>query len=193
MYDATADAYCYPDTTILKNRLGLTSQQALDAFELEASTQRASESLPVGRLSVRHYLAIHHHLFQDVYVWAGRTRTVRISKDGSMFCYPEHVQAQLRGLFGILRKVAFLRVLPRAIFMAKAAHFLAELNAIHPFREGNGRTQLAFLTLLAAQAGYPLDIESLDPGEMLEAMIASFGGGEERLREALSRLTPSRA
>lgn len=193
MYDATADAYCYPDTTILKNRLGLTSQQALDAFELEASTQRASESLPVGRLSVRHYLAIHHHLFQDVYVWAGRTRTVRISKDGSMFCYPEHVQAQLRGLFGILRKVAFLRGLPRAIFMAKAAHFLAELNAIHPFREGNGRTQLAFLTLLAAQAGYPLDIESLDPGEMLEAMIASFGGGEERLREALSRLTPSRA
>ena len=87
-YDAVVDAYCYQGTTVLKNRLRLTDQAALEAYEIEVTTQRASEPLPAGRLGTRHYLAIHRHLFQDVYAWAGRIRTVRIAKDRSMFCYP---------------------------------------------------------------------------------------------------------
>src|ERR1019366_6481621 len=85
--DAIEDPYCYPGTTVLKNRAGHRTQRALTQFETAMSAQRADEPLPTGRLSVHHYQAIHRHLFQDVYSWAGTFRTVRISKDGSMFCY----------------------------------------------------------------------------------------------------------
>lgn len=69
-----------------------------------------------------------------------------------------------------------------------AAHFLAELNAIHPFREGNGRTQLSYLTLLAARAGHPLALERMKPEAMLTAMVASFKGDEEPLAALIEGL-----
>lgn len=189
MYQAGVDPYCYPGTTVLRNLLGLTSEAALEAYELAATMQRASEPLPAGRLSVRHYRAIHRHLFQDVYAWAGRIRSIRLAKGGNAFCYPEHIDAQLAILFATLRRDGFLRCLPRAAFVAGAAQFLAELNAIHAFREGNGRTQLAFMSLLAAQAGHPMDLDRLDPEVMLAAMIASFSGREAPLVRVLDALT----
>jgi cell filamentation protein len=85
MYEAIVDPYCYSGSTVLKNIPGLRSQRALDRFEAAITAQRADEPLPSGRLSVAHYRAVHHHLFQDVYAWAGRFRTVRISK-GSRPC-----------------------------------------------------------------------------------------------------------
>lgn len=140
MYDSVADPYCYPGTSVLKNHANIHDQEALSAFEHEAMLQRAEEPFPVGRLSVAHFRALHHHLFQDVYPWAGKFRTVRISKGGSMFCYPENISGEMRQLFARLRRARFLEGLPAAEFASKAAHFLADLNAIHPFREGNGRT-----------------------------------------------------
>ncbi len=110
--------------------------------------------MPPGQLSVTHYKRLHYHLFQDVYSWAGKFRTVRISKKDSMFCYPENISGEMNILFDKLRQEKHLKSLELKIFAHKAAHFLAELNAIHPFREGNGRTQLAFLTILASQAGH---------------------------------------
>lgn len=109
MYDAVPDPYCYPDTTVLINRLGLRDQAELDAFEAEITRARAGEPLPAGRLSVTHYRAIHRHLFQDVYRWAGRFRTVRIAKDGSMFCFPERIDGEMAKLFDGLRLSHFLR------------------------------------------------------------------------------------
>jgi cell filamentation protein len=188
VYDAVEDPYCYPGTTVLQNRVGLTDQEALNAFELDMTTQRASEPLPQGRLDVRHYLAIHRHLFGDVYSWAGRRRTVRISKDGSAFAYPENIDREMARLFGWLRERQQLRDLPAADFARDASHFLAELNAIHPFREGNGRTSLTFLALLAARAGYPLRLERLEPDEMLRAAIESFHGRNARLEALIARL-----
>lgn len=187
-YDAVVDAYCYKGTTVLKNRLRLTDQAALDAYEIEVTTQRASEPLPAGRLGLRHYLAIHRHLFQDVYAWAGRIRTVRIAKDGSMFCYPEQIEAQLNRIFAALRAENFLRDLSVTDFARRVAHVLAELNAIHAFRDGNGRTQLAFAALLAARAGHPLDLGRLVPDAVLTAMIKSFRGDEEPLVAILANL-----
>src|SRR6202012_2718480 len=146
MYDAVEDPYCYPGTTVLINKLGLRNQAALDKFEAEITRQRSAEPLPAGNLDAAHYLAVHHHLFQDVYSWAGRIRNVRISKDGSMFCYPEHIQAELNKLFVRLRAADYLRNIDRGIFAIKAADFTADLNAVHAFREGNGRSQLSFLT-----------------------------------------------
>ncbi|MHB8268208.1 Fic/DOC family protein [Bradyrhizobium sp.] len=188
MYDAVVDPYCYPDTTVLINKLGLRDQAKLDAFEAEITTQRAAEPFPAGRLSYAHYRAMHRHLFQDVYKWAGRLRTVRISKEGSMFCYPEHIDGEMRKLFGALRDNRYFQGLRPHEFARRAAHFLSELNAIHPFREGNGRTQLALLTLLAERAGHPLALNNLEPPALLAAMVTSFSGKETKLRKLIEML-----
>src|SRR5262249_52138554 len=157
MYEAEADPYCYPETTVLINRAGLRDQAALSAFEAEMVSQRFREPLPPGRLTARHYCAIHRHLFQDVYAWAGKIRTVRIAKQGSAFCYPEHIGREMQRLFGELARQKQFRGRNSADFAERTAHFLAELNAVHPFREGNGRAQLSFLVNLAYRAGHPLD------------------------------------
>src|SRR5256712_8933224 len=73
-------------------------------------------------------------------------------------------------------------------FAEKAAHFLAELNAIHAFREGNGRSQLTFFDMLADHAGYPLILDKFEPTKMLDAMIASFGGDEHKLAAIIEGL-----
>jgi cell filamentation protein len=193
MYDAIDDPYTYQNSTVLINKLNLRDQQGLDDFEAEISSARADEPLPEGDLDFSHYCAIHHHLFQDVYDWAGQVRTVRIAKGGNPFCFPEHIETQASKLFADLKAVNFLCDLAPADFVAQSAHFLSELNAIHAFREGNGRSQLAFLTLLANEAGHPLDLSKLPPDEMLSAMIASFEGNEEPLRTMIEGLVSPRS
>ena len=168
------------------NKLDLRNRSDLDAFEAEISSARAEEPLPGGSMDFEHYKAIHHHLFQDVYHWAGQVRTVRIAKGGNPFCFPENIEGQATRLFDNLRLADYLRNLDTQTFADKAAHFLAELNAI--FREGNGRSQLTFFALLADHAGHPLKIERLKPDEMLAAMIASFEGDERRLANVIHGL-----
>lgn len=188
MYEVHDDTYCYPGTTILKNKLDLRDAARLAEFEAEITDQRAGEPLPDGSLDYAHYRMIHHHLFQDVYDWAGKTRTVRISKGGNPFCYPEHIDKQMEQLFGWLKANNYLRGHDKGQFAKKAAHFLAGLNAIHPFREGNGRTQLSFLALLSEVAGHPLELERLDPQGIFDATIESFGGDENGLAEQIASL-----
>lgn len=187
-YEVFEDPYCYKGTFVLKNKRGLRNAAALEQFELEMTTARADEPFPSGRFGAPHYRALHRHLFQDVYAWAGRYRTVRTSKGGNAFCYPENIAAQMEKLFlelptGLLRRGAS----PEE-FALSAAKFLAELNAIHPFREGNGRSQLSFLYLAAAKAGHPLDFSRIRPTEFLDAMIVSFEGVLMPLKTEIHRL-----
>lgn len=188
MYEAEEDPYCYPGTAVLKNIPGLRTQEKLDSFEVASTMQRADEPLPTGRLSLSHYQAIHHHLFQDVYPWAGKFRSVRMSKDQSAFCYPEYVAQEMKALFAGVAAKRLLRNLTLPAFAQEAAEFLATLNAIHPFREGNGRTQTLFLALLADQAGHPLDLEKLSPEPFLAAMVRSFQGDMKPLRAQIEYL-----
>lgn len=188
MYGAFDDPYCYPGTNVLINKLDIRDLGLLEAFEEEITRERAAEPLPSGQLSVRHFRAVHRHLFQDVFDWAGELRTVRIFRENSAFAYPENIPGELKRLFAWLQERRYLRELDRRAFAAGAAHFLAELNAIHAFRDGNGRTQLGFMTLLASKAGHPLDLEKLEPSRFLEAMIASFKGDESRLAHQLEVL-----
>jgi cell filamentation protein len=188
VYDAVKDPYCYPGTKVLKNRVNIRRAMELRQFELAMTTQRFDEPLPRGRLSASHYCAVHRHLFQDVYAWAGKFRSVRISRNGSAFCYPENIAKELRRLFADLGKRHFLRELTPKEFAVQAAHFLAELNAIHAFRDGNGRSQLAFVIILADQAGHPFDLARLRPAKFLKAMVASFFGNEKLLAAELGKL-----
>jgi cell filamentation protein len=188
MYDAIDDPYTYENSTVLINKLDLRNQDELDAYEAEISNARSGEPLPEGGLDFEHYCAVHHHLFQDVYIWAGKPRTVRISKQGNPFCFPEHIETQAAKLFAELKTESFLENLAPDDFSTEAAHFLSELNVIHAFREGNGRTQLTFFAMLADNAGHPLDLEKLDPDAMLNAMIESFEGDEKKLARVIAGL-----
>ena len=188
MYDAIIDAYCYEGTTILKNIPDLRDQSALDAFEAVMTTQRSDEPLPGGNLDVAHYYAIHRHLFQDVYLWAGEVRSVRISKGGNTFCYPENIEQEMQTLFSSLNVQNHLQGLSEDDFVKHSAHFLSTLNAIHPFREGNGRTQTSFLLLVADHAGHALDVNKLAPERFMDAVIASFGGNEALLTVEIKKL-----
>lgn len=106
-----------------------------------------------------------------------------------MFCYPENIDAQVKRLFTKLRSESYLRDLSKEKFAQKAALFLSDLNAIHAFRDGNGRTQLAFMALVAIRAGHPLNFEVLEPDDFLDAMIRSFQGDDTHLLHQLTLLT----
>lgn len=193
MYATTADPYCYPGTSVLKNKLGLRDQAGLSRAETVLSAQRLAEGLPGGRFSAHHYRRIHHHIFQDVYQWAGRYRTVRMAKGSSMFCYPEHIEREMFELFRQLSGGDLFAGRDRSSFVAVAARFLADLNAIHPFRDGNGRSQLALMAALADHAGFPLRLQALKPRRFLKAMVLSFHGELVPLQHELTRMViPSR-
>lgn len=187
-YDAFVDPYCYKGTFVLKNKAGLRTEPRLQAFELEMTALRSRGPLPLGNFDPAHYRAVHRHLFQDVYAWTGRYRSVRTAKDGNVFCYPEHIEGQMAQLFLRLAEDPFKIGATFADFAAAAAGFLGELNAIHPFREGNGRTQLSFLHLIADRAGHTLDFTRINPSTFVQAMIASFHGDIEPLVAEIAAL-----
>ena len=187
-YDVIDDPYCYEGTFVLKNKANIRDAAHLEKFELEMSNVRALEPLPAGKFTPSHYCKIHHHLFRDVYMWAGKPRTVRTSKGGNAFCYPEYIDREMKKLFVTLRNERFFPGAEQVAFVTAAADFLAELNAIHPFREGNGRSQLAFLHLLGLRSGHRFDLNRIDREAFLPAMIASFRGNNELLVEELRNL-----
>jgi cell filamentation protein len=175
-YAAFDDSYVYPGTSVLRNRLDIRDAKSLESFEVEISRLRSWEPLPAGKFDPARYCAVHRHLFGDVYAWAGKYRMVRIAKGETMFCYPENIPTEMDSLFGGIEGGARFRDVSPEEFVARLAGFLAELNAIHPFREGNGRTQLSFAGLIGAASGQPLQLTRVNPRSFLRAMVASFAG-----------------
>ena len=181
-YDSFDDPYCYPGTSVLKNNLDLRDYTELEAFEHESASAKGDDGLPAGLFDSAHYCAIHRHLFGEVYDWAGEYRTVRTAKGGDMFCYPEYIADQMALLLTALAVGPLAGGGTRTEFIAASTQFLSDLNAIHPFRDGNGRTQLTFLFLLGERAGHRLDMARIRPEAMLSAMVESFHGRIEALR-----------
>lgn len=180
-YTAEQDPLCYPGTTVLINKQGIRSQDELDQYELAMFLTRSEEEWPEGILDYAHYRALHHHFFQDVYEWAGEIRTIRIGKGGNWFCYPEYIDTQMEGIFARLHESdLYRRAAPRE-FANGVAHIVAEINAVHPFREGNGRMQLTLLSILAENARHPFNVDEINRERVLTAMIESFEGDESSL------------
>ncbi len=176
-----SDPFKYPSTYVLKNIPGLRDPAALDAFEYEADALR-SNHLRIQRIAdtfdLAHLKAIHQQLFQDVYAWAGETRTVNISKNGTQFAQAAFIDSSMAKIAADLAEEKHLTGLDRPDFIARLAHHFAELNAVHPFREGNGRATREFLAQLAHSAGYRLDqthIEQVTGDWVLASRLSAMG------------------
>jgi cell filamentation protein len=169
--------YCYPpDYTVLKNRLGLTDPDALDRFERRSVAQRGEEGTPPGRFDLAHLRAIHRHLFQDVYDWAGELRTVEISKGGNQFQFRRYIETGMADVYRRIKERKALNGLDVSTFSIQASDIIGDINYVHPFREGNGRTLLHYLKRFAAQAGHPCDLRHVDKTDWLEASKAAHRG-----------------
>lgn len=185
------DPYLYPNTPVLKNRRDLRNAEDLQRFENNVSFFRSIEleHRPiVGRFDTAHLCAIHRHLFGDVYDWAGSLRTVDISKEESLFARQKFVKPMLDQTFSGLRSEALLAGLDADSLVHRLAHYLGEVNAIHPFREGNGRAQREFFRELALVRGYHLDWRLISESEMVEASRESMLRGNAGLEVLLRRV-----
>jgi len=164
--DRDEDPYCWPGTACLRNLLGLRDAAELDRVEHElvgVRTAGLTVSAVPGAYDRAHLLGFHLLLFQDVYDWAGRPRIGDITRGTSTFCPAPLITSRLDALFA---ELAARRLLTRVDdwddFIVAFASLYGALNAIHPFREGNGRTQRAFLRQLAAHAGWTVAWERLE-------------------------------
>ncbi len=170
------DPYLHPTKPVLRNKLGIFDADRLNAVERLLVTQRIAEGIPEGDFDLPHLCAIHRHLFQDVYGWAGEPRTVEIAKDGHRFQFRRFIVTGMADVHRRLREGDFLRDRAPAAFASAAAVIIGDVNFVHPFRDGNGRTQLQYLQLLARRAGHPLDLARLTPTGWLGASRAAHGG-----------------
>ena len=182
-YDAD-DTYCYLGTDVLRNKAEITNAEDLDAYEGELSTLRSIEILenPVaGQFDLAHLQRIHLALFQDVYDWAGKIRTVDISRGNSRFANVRFIESAANNIFNKLAHENWLKGLDADALSKRLAHYLSEINALHPFREGNGRVQRIFISQLSQSAGYQLDYSDLEQEQIYRAMELAFNGDESIL------------
>ncbi|HUB36218.1 MAG TPA: Fic family protein [Solirubrobacteraceae bacterium] len=183
-----ADPYVYPGTAVLRNLAGLKDAGALVDHEAQVSTLRLAQLAALrleGAYDLTHLKRFHRFIFQDVYSWAGELRSVPLAKPGSMFALPAHIESYATQLLSQLAAERHLSGLSRERFVELLTYYYAELNAIHPFREGNGRAQRAFLRQLALDAGHTLAWEHLDSQALVHASQRSFQGDNLPMRELI--------
>ena len=170
----TDEKYCYPpDYTVLRNKADIQDQAALQQFERRRTAIQMRFCPQDTPLTYDGYKAIHQHIFQDVYDWAGQSRTVEIAK-GFWFEGWKLVDEKMQERFDVIQSDDRLKSKDPKVFSARAAEHICVINDCHPFREGNGRTQRLFLRNLAHQNGHDLSIKNIDQKEWMRGSISGF-------------------
>jgi cell filamentation protein len=175
----SSDPYAYPGSSVLRNLPGIRDERDLAEFELFHTVSRARElsTRPTrGDYNLKHLQAIHRYLFQDVYSWAGQLRTVDITKANSPFAHHAFITVEAQRLATELAAENRLRGLDQPRFVQRLAYHWGEWNALHPFREGNGRALREWTRQLAGTAGYDFQQHRIDPDQWNRASAASFDG-----------------
>lgn len=179
-------ANCYPDTTVLINKFDIRDEEKLNEVESVIASARYAEwdSAPkVCSFDFDHYKAIHRYLFSDIYDWAGEIRTVDISKKGTQFVPAADIDLLAKAAFDRLKERNCFKNLAHDAFVDEIVDFYCVTNKLHPFREGNGRTQRAFLTQLIRNAGYNISFADMDTDLLMIATIQSAQGVTDMLKQ----------
>jgi len=188
--EQTFDPYVYEGGTVLKNLIGVKTAKEYEAVEYNFTWPRRQqlEANPVkGDFDLKHLQEIHRRLFQDLFDWAGELRTVTLSKGASTFFAGPNWDTAAKYTFGYLHNGPLLKSNPisDSVFIENAAELLSRINYLHPFREGNGRTQRAFLDQVAGLSGRRLSWRNVGAMENTRASILAHNAGNGKPLEPL--------
>jgi|AP95_1055475.scaffolds.fasta_scaffold89293_2 cell filamentation protein len=191
-----SDAYQYPNSTVLKNIPDITDGAELEALELNASIARMPEALlhikdkPIDLILWQN---IHRILFEDVYEWAGKFRTVQMSKGSTVFAYPQNIQAEGDRIFGELNAENDLQDIPENDLCERLAYYFSECNALHPFRDGNGRTQKLLFGEIVRRLEYRIAWKDLSTEEHINSVIEAHNHHFESLTAVFQKILQKEA
>jgi cell filamentation protein len=180
----------YPGTSVYVNKLDIRDQSSLEKIERYLSATRARQGFP-SRAHFRRYAgfkAIHRHLFQDLYAWAGAERRYTTGRGPAPFAVPEHIETWMTQQFVALRAESYLGGRTLEDFAEAAARYVNEINAAHPFIDGNGRTQRFWLRMLAENAGFELQLTDRDRKRWNDASARGFTASDHAPMAALLTL-----
>ena len=182
--------YCYDGSDVLINKLNIKDEREFFIAERAYSSARQTElkERPLhGNLDFDHLKAIHYYLFQDLFYWAGKTRTVAIAK-GNLFCLPQYIDSFAKDLFSNLKNSKYFLNQTKEQLIISITNLLGDLNALHPFREGNGRTQREFVRYIAGINGYGLNWSIVTSEENITASYESVNGNNGKLQSLITRI-----
>ncbi|MFA6688156.1 MAG: Fic/DOC family protein [Sphaerochaetaceae bacterium] len=180
----------YPGTGCLTNFFNIKDRDLLRTVEARFVNIRTAEVLLDSidmKFDFDQLKAIHERLFGDVYPSSGQIREVAAAKR-TVFCQPEYIEDMALEIFDRLRNDRYLKNLGRDDFINDFAFYMGEVEALHPFRDGNGRAARLFFYQLAMNAGYDIEWYKVDPDRMLEADISAIDGDYQLLIDVLSEV-----
>lgn len=182
LYENTS-SYCYKNTDVLINKLNITNDKILYEAERELVSLRLLElnEFPIkGSFNFKHLKRIHKYLFKDIYSWAGKIRICNISKI-DLFCLAEHINTYGNDIFRKLKNEKYYYDYDNETTLIKLVELFSDINALHTFREGNGRTQRIFIETLAKINGIRLDLTNVSRLDMIKASHDGIECNYERL------------
>ena len=176
-YEARNSIYCYEGTNVLINKLNIKDQKLLEKVERKivlAKLYALRQNLNIGNFDIDHFVGIHKFLFEDLYEFAGKFRNENIAKGNFSFAEWEYIEPELKRILDELKEENYLEGYDKEKLANRLAYYLAEINVLHPFREGNGRTTREFIRELAYRNGYLLDLREIEANDMLDASKLSI-------------------
>ncbi len=187
-YGNDRDPYLYPELNVMRNRLGIRQAERLAQAAYEFTALRAA-TLSLGPLlrGLPHLCAIHQHLYQDIFDWAGDIREMDIYQGDTRFCHFAYIEKEGNALMQDLEEEGYLVGLEKADFINRLSHYYCEINVLHPFRIGNGIVQRIFFEQLAIHAGYQLDWRGIDPEAWAQANQSGAMGDLSALNTIFSK------
>lgn len=174
--------YCYQNSNTLINKLEIKDQLTLQKYEARITAAKLlalRQKGITGNFDKNHFVSIHKYIFEDIYPFAGKFRTENIAKGYFRFAEWEYIEEELDKLLLKLKNENYLKEKSEEELAKALAYYMSELNVLHPFREGNGRTIREFIRQLALKNGYTLNLKKVEPQKMLNASIKSIIDTEE--------------
>ena len=176
---------CYEGTTCLINKFNIKDENILKDLETTVTFGKITEysiNPLFDTFDVNHYKAIHKYLFEDIYEWAGEYRNVDMNKKGTKFAKADSINDLMNSCFKRLHDNKFFQGFSFDGFIDNIVDFYCVTNMIHPFREGNGRTQRVFLTQLINLNDYDIDFSEIDTDDLMIATIQAANGVTDYLK-----------
>lgn len=177
LYKKRNSNYCYKNSNVLINKLDIHDEKVLQKFEAKITAAKLlalRKKGIIGNFDTQHLIDIHTYLFEDIYPFAGKFRNENIAKGVFRFAEFEYIEPELERLLNELKSENYLEGLSKEDLTQRLAYYLSELNVLHPFREGNGRTIREFIRELALKNGYVLNLSNVSPSDFLKASIKSI-------------------